>query len=530
MYKVLIAEDELFVRLGIKNGIDWEQFNMQVICDVENGQKALENIKKYSPDIIITDILMPVMDGQKLMEAIHDLPYEPYVIVITCLQDFNLVTKLLSYGIRDYLLKATMTEDEIGKCLKKAQLFFEKGAVRREKSDTGFISQSEQCNQAMEAFFQGKETSEKTIEVLASNNIYIGHNPMVMALCPIEAVYDYQENSVSVPSSNLYPNLYDLLKNRSYRGYTLYSFFLEEKHIIILLCCKPDCPIEEEKASSLDSFQMIHDDIQDLLHIHVSFLLNFVEKGLSGLKDGFHESLQVLDRHYLDGMNSVVCSWDNNISARVEASYKQLYQHCDWIGRCLGKSAVEQYNKLIADFRNNVIKSREEMLYCLMAISHFICSYFKEHMEDEKKQCDKLMVRYPYLTEGVSALSSLLKSCEQYYLQHEMKYYRKEIEKALQIINHALNDSDLSLRYICDQIGLSEAYFSTLFHQEMKMPFIKYLANARIERAKYLLEHTECKIFDIALQAGFRDDAYFSRVFKKSTGVSPSEWRSLWLL
>ncbi len=530
MYKVLIAEDELFVRLGIKNSIDWGQFNMQVIGDVENGRTAWENIQKYSPDVIITDILMPVMDGQQLIEKIQSLSYDPYIIVITCLQDFNLVTKLLSHGIRDYLLKATMTEEDIGKCLKKAQLSFEKETSRRETGNIRFIHQSDQCNQAMTSYFQGKASLEETVGVLASNHVQMGKGPLVMALCPIEAVYDYQENSISVPSENIYRNLYDLLQNRSYRGYAHYSFYLEEKHFIIVLCCKPDRSLEEEKAASLDCFRTIHDDIQDLLHIQVSFLLCLAENGLPGLKESFRQSLEALDRHYLDGMNSVVCCWEDNAAPKIDAACQQLDLHREWIGRCLGKPAAEQYHKLVDDFRRNAAKSREEMIYSLMAVSHFICSYFKEHMDGGKKQCDKLLVRYPYLAEGVSALSGLLKSCEQYYLQHQKAYHRKEVEKALQIIHQRLEDPGLSLRYICHQVGLSEAYFSTLFHQEMEMPFTKYLVSARIERAKYLLGHTGCKIYDIAIQAGFRDDAYFSRVFKKATGISPSEWRSLWFL
>ena len=76
-------------------------------------------------------------------------------------------------------------------------------------------------------------------------------------------------------------------------------------------------------------------------------------------------------------------------------------------------------------------------------------------------------------------------------------------------------------------MGLSEAYFSSLFHTEIQIPFRKYLTNVRIEEAKYLLEQGDYKIWDIASRTGFSDEGYFSKVFKKMTDVSPKDWRKL---
>lgn len=154
MYKVLIAEDELFVRLGIKNSIDWEACNMQVICDVSNGEQALSKAKEYEPDIVITDILMPGMNGEELIEELQKLSFEPYIIVITCLEDFLLVKKLLSKGIRDYILKATMTENEIMECLERAHKYLAKHKQPGLPSDLPVLSPSEICNKIMEDFYQ----------------------------------------------------------------------------------------------------------------------------------------------------------------------------------------------------------------------------------------------------------------------------------------------------------------------------------------------------------------------------------------
>ena len=105
--------------------------------------------------------------------------------------------------------------------------------------------------------------------------------------------------------------------------------------------------------------------------------------------------------------------------------------------------------------------------------------------------------------------------------------YRPEIRAALELIRQNLSDPGLSLRFVAEKVGLSEAYFSSLFHAEIQIPFRKYLTNIRIEEAKYLLEQGDYKIWDIASRTGFSDEGYFSKVFKKMTDVSPKDWRKL---
>ena len=132
MYQVIIAEDEFFVRLGIKNSVSWEKYNMQVVCDAGNGAEALRAIQKSCPDVLITDLLMPGMGGQQLIESVRDAGLEPYIIVITCLEEFKTLQKMMSLGVRDYLLKATMTEAEIQASLQKGREALDKQARQLE--------------------------------------------------------------------------------------------------------------------------------------------------------------------------------------------------------------------------------------------------------------------------------------------------------------------------------------------------------------------------------------------------------------
>ena len=112
MYRVLIAEDEVFVRLGLKMSVEWEKMDMRVIADAANGQQAWDIYEKEHPDIILTDIRMPVMDGMELIRRIRERDRETRIVILSCLEEFQLVREAISMGVSDYILKLTMTPED----------------------------------------------------------------------------------------------------------------------------------------------------------------------------------------------------------------------------------------------------------------------------------------------------------------------------------------------------------------------------------------------------------------------------------
>src|SRR4051812_13705756 len=106
MYKVLLVDDEVFVRKGLLNLIDWESFRFKICGEAENGQEALDKIDHILPDVIITDIRMPKLDGLGLIHAVMTKrDYKPFFIIISGFHDFKYAQQALRYGVHDYILK-----------------------------------------------------------------------------------------------------------------------------------------------------------------------------------------------------------------------------------------------------------------------------------------------------------------------------------------------------------------------------------------------------------------------------------------
>ena len=135
MYQVLCAEDELLVRLGLQNSIDWKAYDMELAAQADNGLQAYELFQKVRPDVVITDIRMEGMDGCELIEKIRQQDKECAIIVISCLDDFEILRRMIPYKIIGYILKASMTMDEVNEVLKKSTEYLKKIGREGKKTD-----------------------------------------------------------------------------------------------------------------------------------------------------------------------------------------------------------------------------------------------------------------------------------------------------------------------------------------------------------------------------------------------------------
>lgn len=121
MYKVLFAEDELLVRIGLQNAIKWSDYSMELVAQADDGGQAFELFQKIRPDVVITDIRMDVMDGHELIRKIREIDKECAIIVISCIDDFEVIRRLVPLKINGYVLKATLNMEEINKLLQETK-------------------------------------------------------------------------------------------------------------------------------------------------------------------------------------------------------------------------------------------------------------------------------------------------------------------------------------------------------------------------------------------------------------------------
>lgn len=157
MYKVLLAEDELLVRIGLKNSIDWQKFGMEIAAEEESGTLAFSRYEELKPDVVITDIRMPGMSGLELIRKIRETDRRCAIIVISCLNDFELLQKIIRCDVLGYVLKASMTISEVEELLQRAKKRLEESGGGRKEEGRGLCSREE----LLEAFVLNREIGEE---------------------------------------------------------------------------------------------------------------------------------------------------------------------------------------------------------------------------------------------------------------------------------------------------------------------------------------------------------------------------------
>ncbi len=398
--KVLIVEDEVLVREGLKSVIGWDKLGMEVVGDAANGRQALEIYERERPDIVLTDIRMPVMDGLELIARIREEDKKTGIVILTCYEEFGYLQEALRMGVSDYILKLKMKPAEIEAAMAKVK----KKLDEDEENGAG--------PDGAEEFRLQKE--EELKRYIFYHQVSIG-----------------------------------FFRSRMER----LNLAVKEKDMVLLRVV-----IQRYEKARLK----IMDDRGMLIRF---VILNTTEEIME--KYGGGETIQEGPDCFLLFMNVVNDPKDED-------------------------SWMEKMQKEISHVLSNFMGVRT-----VWGVSSVFQSFTE--LPDKYQEC-----------------------CQK--MQDERVDLSVEIYEAVRYIEGNLTQR-LTLNQVASSINLSPNYLSSLFKKELGVGFVDYITEKRVERAKELLENTGLKTYEVAQQAGFVDESYFSKTFKRLTGKRPSAFR-----
>ena len=398
--KVLIVEDEVLVREGLKSVIGWDKLGMEVVGDAANGRQALEIYERERPDIVLTDIRMPVMDGLELIARIREEDKKTGIVILTCYEEFGYLQEALRMGVSDYILKLKMKPAEIEAAMAKVK----KKLDEDEENGAG--------PDGAEEFRLQKE--EELKRYIFYHQVSIG-----------------------------------FFRSRMER----LNLAVKEKDMVLLRVV-----IQRYEKARLK----IMDDRGMLIRF---VILNTTEEIME--KNGGGETIQEGPDCFLLFMNVVNDPKDED-------------------------SWMEKMQKEISHVLSNFMGVRT-----VWGVSSVFQSFTE--LPDKYQEC-----------------------CQK--MQDERVDLSVEIFEAVRYIEENLTQR-LTLNQVASSINLSPNYLSSLFKKELGVGFVDYITEKRVERAKELLENTGLRTYEVAQQAGFVDESYFSKTFKRLTGKRPSAFR-----
>jgi two-component system, response regulator YesN len=540
MLRMIIADDEYIVRDGLKNIIPWEQYNIEVIAEAVDGQEALDLCLELKPDILFTDIRMPIMDGLEVAMQLQERNSNIKIIIFSGVQDFNYAKTALNVNAEGYILKPVRIPE-----LKEIVLRVVNNINLEKEKKFEFQNLQQQLHKNLpvirEKFMRnwilGVYKNEKDI----INNLEFFNIPLnsgegiIVTLLQIDdyfkVVKDISENYKHLLYFSI-SNIMDEVVNNYKAG--VCSYINDNEFIIVFN------QHAQLNNKYMDICEEISDCVNKYLKIQVSIGVGRIVNNILQVNTSYKDAIIALQYSFYTGKNSLLNINDiNNINEesldRKDVLYSELYEIENQIINSMKLGNAENVEKYIDELFNhiNTLKNLPvdyvqnicfEMIYVASRAIYELNENIDNIVPSRSKLLDAI-----YKTSNIYDLQINLKTAFSVIASYFSKKYNQKnnkiISKIKEIIEQKFKDS-IGVTTISEEVFLSPNYISLIFKQETGETITEYITKVRMEKAKELLKSSDLKILEVAQNVGFENPHYFSTVFKKYTGIHAQKYRT----
>lgn len=524
MYSVFIVDDEIVVREGIRNKINWEETDFTFVGEAPDGELAFSMIQDVKPDILITDIKMPFMDGLELAKMVKKFQPWVHIIILSGHDEFEYAKQAISIGIEDYILKP-FTAEELLKSLTKIQKKLDE--QKQQYLDIAQLKQRLESNTELmrEKFLTdlliGTISGADALQKASELNLNISARFYCVLLCEIHPDNHNLNNLVSIKSS---------LLSFSLSTPDVIVFSLSPDILVCILKSNDDTNIEE---TSFNLANVIEHEATITGNCTVNIAIGSKADRLAHITNSWKNADKAL-KHYSVFEKNHITSFedinnDENTETIVTSEEDPLVERIKYAAEGEIETIINQYLETI--FKSNEVFSVVAS-YLVMDVIVAVSKLIEELGSNIKSVIPEILSR-SFISNTVRnkesferEISAVLKKIINWRNTRTQGRYGDAILKAKKYIDENYLNPDICLQSVSEQVCFSPNHFSTVFSQECGTTFIEYLTSVRIEHAKKLLTNTQMRSSDIAYEVGFSDPHYFSFIFKKTTGVSPREYRN----
>ncbi|WP_125767643.1 response regulator transcription factor [Lapidilactobacillus wuchangensis] len=515
MYKTFIVEDEHLIRDSLRTQIMKlsQQYNISYAGEASDGEMALASIIELQPDIIISDIKMPFMDGISFAkEARKILPW-CRIIFISGFDDFEYAKGAIQVQADNYLLKPIKNEEltkTIIEAIKNLDLAKQNQQI---KSESSLFSDIQKSN-FLDELFKNELTVPETLE--KADNLFqrqlAGKNYTVLL-----ANNHYNNSLADYTQFSKYLN-YLFITNPN----TIFSS-MSSNYIKFLV-------FANNRVSTLEtSYQIANTLIHELdrnIIGNIAVGIGPVVERLSDISFSF-ENAQNLLSTYGNVRTEKIISFEDDMK---EGELSPTHPFKMDLAKEITELSTKNHDYLIQRLmqtQGSHERTRMFRFFILTELRGLIQRRgdFDESYSAELTNLNDLISIANNNEEYQDILVSAINYLRKTKIQPSMSKYQSVINQAINYINANYTDPDISLNSVAAVVSLSPAHFSTIFSQSLNQTFIEYLTEQRIKYAKMLLTNSNKRLAEIALDIGYNDPNYFSFLFKKKQGISPTEYR-----
>lgn len=537
LYRIMVVDDEEEIRLGIIKKIDWESNGFVIVGDAENGQDALEKAEKLQPDVIITDIKMPFMDGLELGKKLSELMPSTKIIIFSGCDDFEYAHRAIKINVIEYILKP-INSMELIEVLKKLKVQLDNEYDEKRNLQTLYKHYIESLPVIRQQFLvgaiEGRISENQWEEQCEKLDINLKENYLSVALIHVDGILiseeDDEENdgaSIKKDSSLISISIKRIVDENMSKYCKFVSFPYSDAIVVI--------GNFEEKDDILVFIKGINEVCKiykRIIGLTISAGVGYVYNNPSEIRFSYRSAQSALDYRFVLGTGKAIyiddIEPDNSVQLQFDEQEERLMLNTIKISS--EKEITEIIDKLFKKIEELLLPINKYRIY-IMEIMTSILKLVQAYNLDIDNIFGENFNCYSYL-ETFDSIDEV----KEWFIKKAIKVsicIKRErinssmllVEKAKQYIKENYNDYDISVEKLCSELHVSPTYFSTIFKRETEMNFVNYLTTVRLEQAVKLLNTTDDKTYIIADKVGYPEANYFSYVFKKKFGVSPSKYR-----
>ncbi|MCR5606461.1 MAG: response regulator [Treponema sp.] len=525
MYSVFIVDDEHIVLEGIRNKIDWENTAFSFAGEATDGELAFSMIQEMKPDILITDIKMPFMDGLELSRLLKKIQPWIKIIILSGHDEFDYAKKAISIGVEDYILKPFTHEELLDSLNKVAQRLDEE---KKRKLDITKLKEELESsailvrNKYLSDLISGSIDTANILQEAKKLNIDIIARYHKVIISELKTKEETEETGVL---QKVYSSLLDISKNVS----DVISFFISPKRFVSIL---KNNSVEDIDEYSYNFAEAIEHVVSQNMECNVITAIGKTVEHTSNIASSYSDADHILNQARFWNKSRILSADDIKKSSDGILSLQEndpLMERLKYAQTNEIEEIISQYLDLLKDNSEHFqVIASYLFVDVIMAVSKLV-----ENLGGNIKEVMPEILSHSFVDNAVQnqdifvkEIRKILKNIFEYRDSKIQGRYGEVILKAKEYINKNYSSQDTSLKLVAEEVHLSPNHFSTIFSQECGITFIEYLTNVRINEAKRLLKTTDMKGADIAYDCGFSDPHYFSFIFKKNTGMTPREYKN----
>ena len=542
MLKIFLAEDEVVVRETIKRMIPWEELGFELVGEAADGEMALPLLIRQHPDLLITDIKMPFMDGLTLARlAKKEIPGLK-VVILSGYDDFNYAKQAIGIGVEDYLLKP-ITKNALIERLSEIRSRYE-----HEKTQKEYYEKFQREMQAYEKnssrdFFEALVGGSmdmmevyKRAEKLGLDIVAEAYNVLIFTMNCDEDFSGQRDEYSSWEAESL-----ELLENL-FAGHSSAMLFRSNIFSYGVLLKGQRETIEENTRACVDEIRKILSR-QDGRREWFLAVGQSVER-LSQIQKSYHTASRAFSQRYLYDENILYYDEMETMEhpgGQAETEDNAYLQKVDVnalnpaiLQKFLSNGLQEETENFVKDYFYAIGQEPMESLvfrnYVILNVRFSVISFIKglgcDTNEMESADTEEVLAESGKNMESAIAYAKkMISQAIEIRDQNSGNKNRSILKTAVDFIDSHYMDEEISLNTVANVANVSSNHFSALFSQNMGQTFIEYLTTLRMNKAKELLRCTGMRSSEIAGEIGYKDAHYFSYLFKKTQGMTPSDYR-----